>query len=738
MTIAFVRLVFLLSIIILQSTQYGQGKPLVRGTVTDAADAPLPLVTVFIKNSGEGTIANEKGEYKLLTKQTGTVTVVFSLVGYKQEEHSITLSKQTESVLNVNMRESVLLMKAAVITASSFASVKEKGMVLNKTDVLMTPGGAADVFQSLKTLPGLTQVSESAELYVRGGEPIETITIIDGAVMYHPFTLESSYGGLFSNVKTNFVKALFFSSGGFSAKYGNALSGVLDIETKGVPSGSSYIAGLSMANGSLSAEIPVLMKSAALMFEYDRSFTGPIFWLNGGQDRFTAAPYSGNFTSSFVMNYSKTGKIKILGITASDDEGVLVDRAEYSGEFNGLSKNKYINTNWSDVFFGNLIIKSSLSYNDYSNTWKLGLLDLTKDDRTYTWRNDVDKTLTSSSRLLAGFEFEDRKVNYTGVIPDDDYNINPTGNKKFLDATFIGNRFGVYSELECANTLGFEGLSLTAGLRYDRVSNINSSWFNPRLNLGYKLNESSTLLFATGIFNQVNDPRLYAPLDGNPSLKPMKAVHYIAAYNYNQDGQNSLRIELYRKNYSSLPLEDAVSNYSNAGYGYAQGIDFIYKGSLECGLNGWVSYGYINSKRYWMDFSKETSSSTDITHNLTFIVKYPLSDNLQIGTNIKYATGKPFTPVIGSTYNSVYHFYEPTNGGTNSERYPAYRRIDVRLTYFTSIFENFRLIVFAEGLNIFNLNNIFGYSYSPDYSMRQNIKSYFGQRMLVMGVNLMY
>jgi len=41
-------------------------------------------------------------------------------------------------------------------------------------------------------------------------------------------------------------------------------------------------------------------------------------------------------------------------------------------------------------------------------------------------------------------------------------------------------------------------------------------------------------------------------------------------------------------------------------------------------------------------------SSYDITHNLTLIATYRLSDALRMGVNFKYATGSPFTPVVGS------------------------------------------------------------------------------------------
>ena len=176
------------------------------------------------------------------------------------------MRKATNINLDIELDESTVTMKEMVVSASSYGSDKEKGLVVSNIDILTTPGGAADVFQALKTMPGLTQVSESAELYVRGGDPIETITIIDQAPVYHPFTFESSYGGLFSNLNTSVVKSLFFSSGGFSAKYGNALSGVLEVETKNLPEQARWNVGLSLANGSIAANLPIIDNKSRIIF----------------------------------------------------------------------------------------------------------------------------------------------------------------------------------------------------------------------------------------------------------------------------------------------------------------------------------------------------------------------------------------------------------------------------------------------------------------------------------------
>jgi len=195
-------------------------------------------------------------------------------------------------------------------------------------------------------------------------------------------------------------------------------------------------------------------------------------------------------------------------------------------------------------------------------------------------------------------------------------------------------------------------------------------------------------------------------------------------------------VEVYHKDYTNLPLENAILNYDNSGYGFADGVDVIIKGNFPLGITGWISYGFINTKRQWMDFDKYTSSNYDITHNLSLVAKYNLSENWQVGLTAKFATGKPYTPVVSSSFNSQEYIYEPVYAETNSARLPNYRRVDLRLTYLGELFGDLPLVAYMEGLNILDFTNIFGYSYSPDYSSRKEIKSYFGYRMIVVGFSL--
>ncbi|MDI6779477.1 MAG: TonB-dependent receptor [Bacteroidota bacterium] len=713
-------------------TIFAQTKYTIEGRVIDENQKPLPYVNVFILNTADGSMSGDDGTFTFTTTQKGNVTLVASMIGYKNFTKEIALSSKKITV-EIELEESIVNLKEVIVAASSYGSEKEKGLVISRIDVLTTPGGAADIFQALKTMPGLTQVSESAELYVRGGDPIETITIIDQAVVYHPFTFESAYGGLFSNLNQSVIKSMYFTSGGFSAKYGNALSGVLDIETKNQPERTRYNFGLSLANASLTADIPFIENKFGMYFDLRQSFTKPLFWLNGGLDCFTATPESKNATGGIVYSYSKTGRIKLFGIFADDKQGVNVERAEFNGIFDGNSKNIFVNLQNTDILFNNLIMKNSIAYNKYSNSWLLGILDLKKTDNVYSFRNDFEFILNSSSKLLSGFEYEKRKADYDGKIPEEDFDIRPEAQAKIIDATFNGTRYGTYGEYQAINIIGINNLSFAGGVRYDNIPELNLSWIDPRASFGYKLGGESNLRFGWGIFHQLPDPRLFRPEDGNPNLKSMKATHYILSYDYQLDDQNSFRIEVYRKDYSDLPLEQPVISYDNSGNGFANGIDVIFKGTLPLGITGWISYGYINTKRIWMDYEKLTSSSFDITHNLSLIMKYNLSEIWQIGMNAKYATGRPYTPIESAIFREQLKIYEPVYAETNSARFPDYTRVDLRVTYLGQLYDRFPIVVYLEGLNILNFTNIFGYSYSPDYKERKEIKSYFGNRMVVVG-----
>ena len=120
------------------------------------------------------------------------------------------------------------------------------------------------------------------------------------------------------------------------------------------------------------------------------------------------------------------------------------------------------------------------------------------------------------------------------------------------------------------------------------------------------------------------------------------------------------------------------------------------------------------------------------------VTNYHFSAMWKVGINYKYATGRPYTPVISSTYHPDVNIYEPIYGVDNSSRYPNYHRLDLRITHMNQIFHNYFAVFYVEALNILDITNLFGYSYSSDYSKRTRIKSYFGRRTIVLGAQITF
>ncbi|MGC8595576.1 MAG: TonB-dependent receptor [Candidatus Kryptoniota bacterium] len=706
----------------------------ISGTVKDDAGNPVSYANVFIELSGEGQITDDNGSFLFKVKAVGNVDVIVSAVGYKTFRRRVLVVPGQTYNMNIILKQSPIITENVDITGSSFGSEPGKGLTITSMDVVTTPGGAADIFQSLKTLPGLTQVSESSELYVRGGDPSETLVIIDQASLYNPYTYESPYGGLFSNLNTSAIGEMYFSSGGFSVKYGNALSGVLSLRTKGLPENQAISVGLSLAGASAGLDIPIPNDKLGIRLYARKNFTKPIFLLNGGTDRFSSAPSSQDLNASMIYKYSQTGKVKLLFLASSDNEGVNVDRPEFEGVFTGKSTNYLINLQHTDVIGESFLMQTSISASNYEDKWLLGLLNLKKVDGIRKIRSDIEDGEWSKLKVSFGGEIENRNESFTGAVPSFQYDIRPGSESKLIDEKLSITRFGAYIEIEVRDVASISNFFAIAGLRGDYIDKIKTSWFDPRFTVGYRLGSASTLRFSLGLFHQYQDLRLYSSTDGNPHLLPMKAVHYVLGYDYTPSEGTEFRIETYQKNYTHLPDSNEVYNFDNGGYGYARGVDIIAKGDLPFGLSGWVSYGYIDTKRKWLYSNGLAPSSFDVTHNFTLVWRYNITDAWQIGMNFKYATGRPYTPVTGSVYHPEMKVYEPVYGTPYSARYPDYRRLDIRLTYLARLFDKYFTVLYVEGLNVLNIHNVFDYAYSPDYSSKTGIRSYFGQRTIVIGI----
>jgi hypothetical protein len=691
----------------------------VTGKVIDADARPIEFASVVIVGTATGTLTDENGKFSLTTTLTGTIKLRASAVGFTAKEQTITLGARNEILFG--LEETGASSNEVVVSASAYTTGAGETATINSLDVVTTPGAAADIFRAIQTLPGVARVDDGAGLFVRGGDVGETLTLLDQATVTYPYRFQTpqtgSGGGLFGTIPPFLVSGTVFSSGGFSARYGNALSAVLAMESDNLPAQSSLSANISLGATSLGAQAQLTDK-LGVRFSGNYSLPQPMFALNNQLALFERLPQNLDGNLSVIYRYSPSGQVKVFNYLTQNQVGVRTAQNAQAGVYFSDENNSLHNVQWSDVF-GGWFVKASLSLNRFATNRRFGILNTTQGDDTYKLRADAESDIVSGVKIAFGAEAEHVVNRYGGVVPLTSDLFSPSAQGTRIDERYIGTRFGGYAETEISLTKNF---ILTAGLRADNHTLAAQTTLDPRLSLRYRALESLTFSAAWGIYHQFAQPFQFATAVGNPNLRAQSAQHFIVGAMYDKDVL-LVRVEAYHKPYRDLIVQDAALNLSNRGTGFAQGVDFFLKfgGFLKTPVSGWISYSYLRSERTQArrgidGLSYEVASTPfDITHNLVIVSLVQVWGGLHVGTTTRLSTGRPLTPIIGSTFQNG--LYSPIDGAVGSERLPDFNRLDLNANYYLP-FGKHSAVFYAEVSNVLDKENIVGYQYNADFSVR--------------------
>ena len=202
----------------------------ISGAVIDADNQPLELALVRIAGSTTGTTTNLEGRYELRVASSDSLVVVFSCLGYKTEEHLLTNPKGDVKI-NVQLQKKSIDLGEVVVTDYQ----KQHGTMqkIKASDMQLMPSATGGIEAMLATFAGVNSSNELSSQYsVRGGNFDENIVYINGLEIYRPLLVRSGQQEGMSIINPDLVSSISFSSGGFSAEYGDKMSSVLDIQYK--------------------------------------------------------------------------------------------------------------------------------------------------------------------------------------------------------------------------------------------------------------------------------------------------------------------------------------------------------------------------------------------------------------------------------------------------------------------------------------------------------------------------
>lgn len=594
---------------------------------------------------------------------------------------------------------------------------------LSKIDVYMAPGGTADILQVFQMLPGVTRVGEGSDLYVRGGDPAEAPVFVEGARLLYAGVFEGLYGSEFGVLDPSVLRRAYFSSGGFSARWGDALSGLVDLETDGAPTISQARAGLNFVGGGATWRSPVGSRGG-WWTSVRATDTSLLLALYDEADEYPSAPRSieGVAGASFAPRPGLA--LKAVALVAGDGAAREVDAHGWRGPFEsrGSTALALISARALDGEAG-AGLRATASWTRRGSDFEFGVLDRERTDERLSVRIEADLGAEAARQLRFGVEAAHLASLEEGGVPTTE-RIGPGSPFEALEASRDATAHaGGFLEGELRP---IPALALVAGARLDRLPGEDAATLDPRVAVAWRSGDWTWRL-GGGTFHQGRWRIGYDLPDGGiPAGVPRRARH--AALAVEREGRPTIRLETYAKSYGSYVPEGGELEIDA---GRARGLDALVRWSQTDRWGGWISYSYLDGE---LDLRQAgtVSSEFDVTHSLTAVGTYSLG-GWQIGGTARYATGRPYTPVVGSEAGDGPP--EPVYGAAMSDRLPTYFRLDARLTRFQRL--GGRLAVFyLEALNVLDRPNASAVVYDQDWANPRTVGSFFSDRTLVAGIEI--
>ncbi len=654
----------------------------IKGKVTDTKGNPIEGANVYLEGTYDGTSSDEKGNFSFTTSEEGEQTLTVSFISF--ETYIKTAEVSTFKNLKIILREDVNTLDSVTINAGTFeAGDNAKVTALKPLDVVTTASALGDFVGALQTLPGTSSVSEDGRLFVRGGEAEETQIFIDGARVFTPYSPSARNIPTRGRFSPFLFKGITFSTGGYSAEYGQALSSVLLLNTndeavKEKTDISLMTVGLGVGNTQIFGKSSLSVNASYInLAPYQKLFPDRNTWNKPVQSLNGEAVYRFRFKNESLL--------KLYGAYSYTDFDMIQEDINYEDGFRfGLkNRNLYFNGSYKQHLANNWTVTGGVSFtNDNS---KINILD----DKVVDNENSAHVKATLKKRFSNRF-----KLNFGAeyFITDfsEDYRSETNGNTTY---GFDNNIFGSFIE---ADIFFSKKLATKVGVRMENSELLDEFTISPRASIAYKPGENAQFSFAYGRFYQ-NPKNEY--LKFNTQFKAENTSHFIANYQYVKNKQ-ILRIEGYYKKYQDLVKYDtdralSYSNFSNLGEGYSKGIDIFWRDNKNVkNTDYWVSYSFLDTERDYKNYPVKATPNFASKHNLSVVAKHWIADwKSQVGMSYNFASGRSYT--------------NPNKGGFLNQKTKNYNSVSLNWAYLISQ----QKILYFSVNNVLGTQNVFGYNY---------------------------
>ncbi len=638
----------------------------IRGIVTDKeTNAPLIGAEVVMLNSDPmvGDITDPDGRFKIEKIPVGRHMLQVNYLGYEPLTlPNLLVTSGKEIVLNLEMVESAVQLQVATVIAkhdkaealNEMATVSARSFSVEETS--RYAGSFYDPARMATNYAGVAVGSSddlSNEIVVRGNSPSGILWRLEGVEIPNPnhFGSIGGSGGGISMLSSSTLSNSDFYTGAFPSEFGNALSGVFDLNMR---NGNNEKREYALMFGALglegALEGPFRQGGKGSYLVNYRYATLGLLSLAGINIAGDVTPKYSDVSFKFNLPTEKAGTFALFGLAGQNSAQFYPkkDSTTWSGEFGEWGFKEAAST--ATVGLSHRLLLSNKSYlrtvavasreTDGGDNYWLDPEDNYKkhddggyDTRNYTYRlsSTYNRKFDARNTLRVGavYSFTKFKFSYT----DDDNLDDDKGDQliKFFDNHGEGAFLQAFGQWKHRFD---ERWTLNAGLHYSLFLLNQKMAIEPRVAMDFRLNDRQSFSAAVGLHSKrehlaayVLDGKLLdgTPRSGNPNLDLTKAMHAVLGYDQRLGVDMRLKAEVYYQHLFDVPVE-TLPGSTNSFLNYADIWDLIF--AEQTGNKG-------KGRNYGVDLTLEKF----FTKNYYFMVTGSMYRSLYTPVNgIEYPT----------------------------------------------------------------------------------------------------
>ena len=610
---------------------------------------------------------------------------------------------------------------------------------LERRQLTTVPGTFGDPIRVIQTLPGLSRTPfGSGFLLIRGSNPDDSGVFIDG----HRVPLLFHFLGGPSILNPEFLERIDLFPGGFPARFGRSIGGIVSVETRSAKSdGFHGAADVDLLDSAGYIRVPV-GKNGAVAVAGRRSYLDFMlgFFLPEQEPGNTliVVPIYYDYQARFDYDFGREGKASLFLIGSADTLDVLSEDADDEESLSLDSAIKFFRliATYRRPVIGDLNLTLSPAWGRDSVEFASGQSEegpaftrATATQDTMAYRMRLEGPLAPGLLLDAGLDLESRVNKYSvRAALDFDVRGNNDADVPPVEASRTSDMYGFSSHVDLAIDMG--PVRLIPGLRFDGyflAGKTRTSW-DPRLVSRVRLDPKWTAKGYVGMFHQPPQPEALDHLFGNPDLGMERAIHTGVGAEWRPAQYWTADAEVYYIDRGNLVegTNDAVRdpdtgelrpiNFRNSAIGDTVGLEVLLRREVTRNLYGWVTYTLSRTRDKDFDDDDYEPAAFDQAHTANAVASYRTSNNWEVGARFRLSSGRPQTPLVGGTYDADDGDYRGVSGGFRSDRAKLFHQTDVRIEK-TWVFDTWMIGAYLDVQNIMNIENVEAIQY--DYRYRE-------------------